>query len=407
MLTRVHPARLILALAGVFLMATIAWYALFSPQSVTAAVEGCDQDQAMLDSKIECWLGIVRDTLRDDGLAEAMRVFREIYDTQPAFANSGCHRHAHRVGDMVYYEHFLAEQDLTKIEFPPETGSCGFGFFHGFLEHLIQDHPSAEFITETCDYLDATLTPTMGDMRITCYHGSGHGLALATAERVPMDAWGEASVFIDEPLQVCESLPAASAEEIEECQEGVFNVLVDWMETDEYGFSYDANAAFALCEAQPRNRQHACYYEMAMKVDRASGFDPRGIARIAESIESTEFRDTVFKVGVGGLVQHVIADGTHEDIFSKCTELARHFMEQCAASITDGLFEHGRPRFEYEGAREFCSSEIVRTHAADRACWKAFAGKLRRFYDDETARVQCTIIPESYRQELCAQHNLI
>lgn len=406
-MTKKTAIRTVTGLAGIFAIAGLMLYALIVPESVAAGATACDRNERTTDGKIECWMGIVRETLRNDGLAEAMRAFREIYDTYPVFANSGCHRHAHRVGDMVYYEHYLGEQDITKIEFPPETTSCGYGFFHGFLEHLIQDNPDAEFITETCAHLDETLTPSMGDIRITCYHGSGHGLALATAATVPQSEWGNPGAFVDEPLRICESLPEANAAEVEECQEGVFNVLVDWMEIGEYGFAYDVDEAFALCAAQPERWQPACYYEMAMKVDRAGGFDPRGVARIAESIGNPEYRDMVFNVGIGGLVQHIASDGTHEGLFEKCGELNEHLVRLCVIAVVEGLFEHGRPRFEYEVAKEFCLSDVVAAHSVGASCWDAFASKLRRFYNADMAREQCASIPEPHRQELCSRYGLL
>ena len=371
----------------------------FIGTSVERTAQDCDLVHSDDDSKIECWMDVIRGELQNNGLAPAMKTFRQIYDAYPFFANSGCHRHAHRVGDMVYYEHYLAFNDLTKIDFPPETTSCGYGFYHGFLEHLVQDNANPKFIDTTCTYLHQRLGSTMGDIRATCYHGSGHGIALAKAGDIPNAEWGKATVFIDKPLDICEALSKATSYETDECRQGVFNVLVDWMETKEYGFSYDDKHPFAICNTQPERRKFACYYEMSMKLDRVADYDPRNLAKVLKTVSIARFRDTGFRVGIAGMVQHVVGVNGQDDIFAQCSELNDAYVGMCAQSIVSGLFEHGRPRAEYEAAHAFCSSKPVIDRGVEKLCWEEFSARLHRFYQNDEGRKLCNMVPEAYRTQ--------
>ncbi|MBI4093702.1 hypothetical protein HY417_01955, partial [Candidatus Kaiserbacteria bacterium] len=243
---------------------------------------------------IDCWYGLINAALEHDGITGAMEVFSKIYEQQPLFASTGCHKHAHFVGDQVYYKLYRGTNDIRAIDFPQSSTACGYGIFHGFMEHLIQDNPDIPFVTEICTYLKERYSTVMGDIGTICYHGSGHGLMLAEAERVPKSGWGLVSFFTSTPARTCEALPEASSREIEECREGVYNVLVDWMEQTQYGFAYDEKNPFRICETEPRAWHQACYYEMAQKLDRVSSRDPVLLATLVSRIQDPFLRDMSF-----------------------------------------------------------------------------------------------------------------
>ena len=364
------------------------------------ASKACIGDENNNASHIDCWYDLIHDTFTESGLQSAMRAFMYIYETQPEFASTGCHRHAHRVGDAVYYEQYVPVQSLDAINFPQETTACGYGFFHGFIEHLIQDHPTSEFITDTCQHLTDRLADRMGDIRITCYHGAGHGLMLAQAEMVSRSEWGQVLSFVQVPLLQCEALPEANESEIEECKEGVFNILVDWMEIDDYGFTYDTESPFAVCDQFKQKHQKACYYEMAQKIaGLVSDSDPVEIAEFISSVESDELRKMSFTVAVAGVMQSVAALGPdgYMPVLERCVLLSDDLLGACLRSVANGLFEHGSPQEEYKEAVGFCHSPIVQATSVSEVCWRTVGAKLYRFYPSNKREDICRSFPLVYR----------
>lgn len=377
----------------------LVWPYVFLERSLSSC-ESANTDK----EQIECIFRIIESEFERGGIVSAMTVFSEAYDRFYSFASSGCHRYAHRVGDLAYYHDYLANPDLAAMEFPQETTSCGYGFYHGFLEHLIQDHPTAAFVGQTCEYLRARLSEQMQDIGTTCYHGSGHGFTLAEAERVPREQWGDIDAFTAEPLASCEKL-SANAREIEDCKEGVFNVVIDWMAEKQYGFEYDVAQPFETCDALSENNVKACYYEMAQKLDGVSDRDPVRMVEILRDARE-EYVLLAFRVGIAGIIQQTVADNEpYESTLARCATLEQRFFQACVESIVAGLFEHGVPQEEYKKPLQVCEEDVVVRGSAQDVCYRTLAQRLKRFYEPARLRELCVLIPQQDRAH-CATTGL-
>ncbi len=354
------------------------------------------------DMQTECVFRVIDKELRDNGSVAAFASFAHAYEMFPAFVAAGCHRHAHRLGDMTYYGLYVGEEDLDAIDFPEETTACGYGFYHGFLEHLIQDRPESNFVTQTCEYLTKRLSGQMRDIQLTCYHGSGHGFILAQSEKVPKDRWGDLHAFTDVPVRQCDELPKATASDIEQCKEGVFNVIVDWMAINQYGFSYNSKTPFVICDSVILSSRRACYYEMAQKLDYASERDPVRMERITNQISDTSLRLMAFQVGIAGLVQNIIVQHGEEDIITKCATLNESTREACIEAVVHGLFEHGMPQEEFQRPLELCALSSIQNTGKQSFCYATIVNHLKRFYTPERSLELCKKFPTDFR-EACEQ----
>lgn len=356
------------------------------------------------NTQVECIFRAIEKELGEHSVDSAMQIFATAYDEFPAFLQVGCHRQAHRVGDLMYFKRYLVNPDLDAIDMPQSTTACGYGLYHGFMEHLIQDHPDANFVTETCEYLQDRLGGKMRDIRTICYHGSGHGFELAESERVPRRLRGNVEAFTTRPLAECERLPKATIAEKEQCKEGIFNVLVDWMELGDHGFTLDKTNLFGVCDGVPTASQMACYYEMAQKLDGAGERDPQKIVGIVSRIKNEEFRYMSFRVGIAGIIQNVIGQPEgYQKTLEQCIELPEEYYRRCLESIVHGLFEHGEPQREYVKALDVCRSQSLREKGSEEFCYTKVAGRLPRFYTDTQIGKICTEFPEPYRQLCIAQ----
>lgn len=348
------------------------------------------------DQQIECIFRIIEKRLTSAGVDAAFKTFTKAYEQFPAFVQTGCHRQAHRVGDLAYYRLYVGNEDITRLDLPQSTTACGYGFYHGLLEHMTQDHPSAAYVTKTCQYLTEKLEPNMEDIRMTCYHGSGHGFTLAQSEKVPKSQWGNVAAYTALPLKECEALSDANKRDVEQCKEGVFNVLVEWMEIRQFGFEYNLTRPFAICDSVGKADVKACYYEMAQKLDGLAERDPIKMAKIVAPIKNTALRTMAFQVGIAGIIQNVIQSGGQYAVLEQCQKLPEDLYTECLRSVLHGLFEHGLPQQEYVQALEVCKA----LQANQSSCFDDVSQRLRRFYTVEKSLAICNEFPTEF-QESC------
>lgn len=351
--------------------------------------------------QVDCWLQITFDKVRANNLAGAFLLFERMYDTYPYFGSSGCHQHAHKIGDTSYYELYLSEgRTLQTMDFPQETTSCGYGFFHGFIEHLIQDRPEPAFVTQSCEYLRDRLSATMGSIAIICYHASGHGFIMAKAGRLTEKEWGNALAIVPEPLRACESIPVASEREIEDCRQGVFNVISDWMALNDYGLHFDFTDPFAVCNALQRSWRHACYYELGMKLGGEHKDDPEKAVDMVQSITDPQLREVALGVMVAGMMQRQAPLDGYKAVFESCTRIENNeLFRVCIYSAASGMMEHGSPGKEYEKLVPTCALPILDVREGSRICYRSFFARLSKFYPPEKKASICKLVAEKYQEE--------
>lgn len=353
--------------------------------------------------QIECIFRAIERELIDHGMSPAMALFSRAYADFPTFVAQGCHKQAHRVGDIVYARLYTPEQGMDVLDFPQETTACGYGFYHGFLEHLVQDRPDPVFVDAVCSRLDERLSGQMDAIRSICFHGSGHGFALAHAETLPRSAWGSVRAFTVEAAANCDKLTQADRRSKEECREGVFNVLVEWMSLNQYGFTFNKNQPFRACDAGPKNLLSACYYEMAQKLDGLADRDPVKLADIVAPIQDGRLRLMAFQVGIAGIVQNtILEEGASERVLSACATLSREFFSSCLENYIHGLFEHGAPQEEYLRALEVCELDAIDEAGLTSKCFTSVAERLPRFYTPSQQKRICERFPQEFR-ETCAR----
>ncbi len=363
--------------------------------------DACAVQFAQAEEQIGCWYRVIEEAINTESIDDGMKVFSYVYENFTPFIESGCHRHAHKIGDIVYYGQYLANPDIDAIDFPQSTTACGYGFYHGFLEHLVQDNPDSAFVTDVCTTLGKKYGATMGDIQLTCYHGAGHGFMLAEIEKQEKQYWGNIPVFSKRPVELCNGLPEAREGDREECRQGIFNVIMEWGEVKNYGFSYEKEAPLAVCHGLSAGLLHACYYEAAQKFDGVAQKDLARAWRIAQA-ESPEHALMILNVAVAGVVQQTIADDSYAAFGKGCTTLPTGPKSGCIESIVNGLYEHGAPTEEFKRALAFCQLDYVQNDPdASEACMRAFVQRLPRFYTPDRIVGEVCPLLEGKPRETC------
>jgi len=364
----------------------------------TASIEACSTTELQEVLQIDCWYSVLRDVFDNEGTQRAFEVFVEIYDGYPVFANSGCHRHAHRVGDMAYYYDYLTHKDLSKVAFPKNASTCGYGFYHGFFEHLVQDVPDLDFVTRTCEFMADILLENAPAIQQTCYHGTGHGLVLAIADELLKPEEWSLQAFTYKPLKFCDSLPKAREKDKEDCRQGVFNVIVDWMADGEYNLSYNLKEPFAVCDIYENVYKPDCYYEIAQKLDKASDFNTVNMVTLVQQIKDPSLQNMAMSVGMAGIVQHDPL-GEKSMLLGECLGIPDSLQDACVVGLLGGLVEHGIEG-DYITAINFCELEMP--SEVRKACYEELQNKLLRFETESTVVGMCD--SEVLTKGYCAFH---
>ncbi|MCE9549079.1 hypothetical protein K8Q98_01635 [Candidatus Nomurabacteria bacterium] len=84
--------------------------------------------------KYNCWRDELENILNRKGLSASFDVLAVLYETEPDFV-SECHGYTHELGEKAY---FLFSR-YKNIEMTPKASYCGYGFYHGFIETML-DH---------------------------------------------------------------------------------------------------------------------------------------------------------------------------------------------------------------------------------------------------------------------------
>ncbi len=365
--------------------------------SYERSASACNEKFQDTDGRLTCWLNIVEKEVKVGGIERAFRIFTHLYEKYPEFGASGCHTNAHAIGDTAYYEIYVARnQSLQEYSFPLSTKSCGYGFFHGFIEHLIQDNPETEFAVQTCTYLHERYGAEMSQLENICYHASGHGYMQAEADRMSTDEWGNVARLIRRPLVSCSKFTNATPRQREECREGIFNVVSDWMIAKNFGLSFDAQTALRLCDTLARVDQRACYSEFAMKLYPVLQDDPVKAAAYADTLQRKEFSIVAFNVMIAGMMERKVPRDTYGEVFSACTKLTETYFETCVRSSVGGMMAHGSPGTEYERVLIACENAHLIDRNGRAFCYSELTNKLNRLYPHEERQRICDLFPEEY-----------
>jgi len=350
------------------------------------------------DQKVECVFEIIRDEMVTSGVGAGMEVLARAYELIPTFATTGCHLYSHRTGDVAYYQLYVGTENLEAIDFPQSTTACGYGFYHGFLEHLTQDDPTADTITRTCEYFRKRLGADLRDIAPICYHGAGHGLMLAQAERLSRVQWGNTVAFVKGPAATCASLSEASTGEIEQCEDGLFTMLVQWMVEEENGFAMDWENPLTACRALPQNLLRACYAEVSQKLAQVTDNTPAVAVELVKTIPAS-YRLNAFSTGVAGMVQFQLNMGKgYEEALARCLIVESSYIAPCIQSVVGGLFEHGSPQQEYVKTLELCADSRIAQGGLAGFCYDRVATILGRFYEPNHRKQICGEFPPAYRE---------
>ncbi len=344
-------------------------------------------------TKGRCWEETLSDALETRGIAGAFKEFSRLYKTDTDFIRSGCHVHAHRIGDEFFQAYASKLRKLEGIELPVETMSCGYGFFHGLFEHFFRKYPDVELARAICDDLDSRYSKTIPLIRINCFHGAGHGLI---ADPPDPSSWGNPKSLVAGPLALCAQI-SHIPDESHACIDGIFNVVSSWMGDAKYGMSIDAADPFWLCESVPDVAKESCYYEQIMVMSEMENRDLLAITRkyVAPIADPQIARLVMFSLAAS-FMQKDVALADHAHMLVNCRNVPAGLKERCLEGVLNGFKGHGEPGNEYNKALAFCALPQM-TREEQQVCYPYLVRILWELYPAQKVLSLCSMIPSEYR----------
>lgn len=314
-----------------------------------------------LSLKITCWNEYLRTQISQRGVAAAFVALKQVYNADPEFVSYGCHGAVHEIGEAAY----AVYQEEGDLALDADTGVCGYGFFHGFMEQLLYDNPNLDNAREFCDGLTAKLGGELRGIRTNCFHGIGHGMV--EEDPLPEYYWGNLGALVDPALEVCSRISPERGE-VRECADGAFNGLMRFMVYDKYGFEYNENDPLTWCDRYRDNEIffESCLFESAQHF--ASQVINYDIARIVPFIEGYDesLQSMMVRTVVAGMLQRDIVREDNSDYFSRCWVLPTDALQQsCLGGVLNGFIAHGEPGNEQQKAKQFCESPQATKEQAD------------------------------------------
>jgi hypothetical protein len=200
------------------------------PNNFNKIVVACSNESG-LTIKESCWTDALAKTLKDQGLDKAFDLFTVLYDSEPNVPKS-CHGWTHVLGKAAFD---LYDKDKSLI-LRKEVSYCGYGFFHGFMERLIQSTGDLKQAKDFCSYASSQLGQNARGTYQNCIHGIGHG-------SVDIDnpaLFGNFQAMANSGIVRCEPI-FTDSEELSLCLDGVFNSMEQNTYLSEYGLKLNSN----------------------------------------------------------------------------------------------------------------------------------------------------------------------
>ncbi len=358
----------------------------------------CSLSPTLTESEREqCWDNAITVAVETKGVKAGLDILHQLYKSDPYYVQYGCHKHAHQIGEVAYSV-FLKKPVLDSLNLSSEeTTSCGYGFWHGFLEHLIRDNPSIQFGRQFCSDLVKKYSTQAPNINITCYHGMGHGFMPDPPDKT---VWGKAKEMVLRPLQLCDQVSITNnANEIGQCHQGVFNVLADWTGASRYGLKPNLEDPLGLCaKFDVYEYKYSCYYEFGMRISAIADDDiTKAAVLFVNKIPEDNIASMIIDSAMASIIERSISKINYDNFITSCQNLQDRLKQGCLTGIVGGLMAHGEPGLEYVKTINFCKSKLLEDKYIDN-CYHNLSQKLKIIYSKDKMALICETLDEKYRK---------
>ncbi len=304
-------------------------------------VDSCS-NLTLLANKKQCWEEKIENVLKDDGVDAAFDLVDLLYKNNPQFA-SDCHSYIHLVGQTGYQ---LFSQN-RQIKLSAKASTCGYGFYHGFMETLLIVGKDIKEAGRFCEWAKKQVGGT-NDVEGACFHGIGHGLT----EDHDKKSWLSENELVDKALGICEEV-TRDEYMINRCASGVFNVLAIKYNSAALPLNKQDPLGFCKTQTKPYFKK-PCFEEMNTTLISISRSD---IIAAAKYLDEIEDQYALFAMrSLAGVVGMSFKDNSYDLQIQNCRKLPSRLRLSCIRGFVGGLIEGQTPNTQEIKALAFCSS---------------------------------------------------
>lgn len=338
------------------------------------------------DQKTKCWEEQLETTIKTQGLEEAFNLYTKLFLSDPIFAEN-CHGYTHTLGEAAYLK-FANNEDFPVTQ---QVAYCSYGFFHGFIEAMMQKTGNLKDAERMCQYIDKKLagqTDTLG----ACYHGIGHGVTDGSDAR----AYGDPLALIKPGLELCDKVGKDEYDH-KICGTGVFNALAIMYSDPKYKLKLNRDDPFWSCRQQSKAYfKHACYDDFKTLIMTITSNDFLKAARFIEEIEEDSYAQDAMDNLATYYVYYLLKNKDYSDPINECHSLQQRLQASCIRGLGAGFMTAGIPDKEYVRALEVCSSPLITQEERD-GCYQRVVRLIQQRYNPEKYKVICQTIDEKYQ----------
>jgi hypothetical protein len=338
-----------------------------------------------------CFQEKITTILKEQGLDKALDKMSELYDSDPVFKGS-CHSVAHALGKAAYH---LFEKGKD-IHLTAKTAYCSYGFYHGFMEEMLQVSGDFQEARDFCAKAGEMLSTETAYAEGACYHGIGHGTVDGSDPR----DWGDPKAIVSPGLDMCDKVDSKEPH-FYRCASGAFNSLAIIYMGNQYGLKSHVEDPFSVCERWSDYRiKNPCYQEMNMfAMSIAENSLAKGI-KLVEKIKDPVYAKLAM-TSLSGVAPSRFTDTAvdFKRTVDECHAARADLIVPCIEGVPSGIMEFGSPGKEYVPALEFCRSDSLLENER-LECLKTVFGGVRAYYSTEKQASICSSVEKKYK-DIC------
>lgn len=299
----------------------------------------CDKDDQT--EKKKCWENAVENVLAKYGIDTSFDLVDFLYKKDPLFA-SDCHSYIHLVGEKAYQVFSKNEQ----IKLSLKSSTCGYGFYHGFMETLLLSGKNINQAGEFCNWAEKQVGGK-NDIKGACFHGIGHGIT----DNHDKKSWLNENELVDKALAICE-LVTKDEYMINRCASGVFNVLA--IKYNSSSLPLNLSDPLAFCKEQTKYYfKKSCFEEMNTMLISISNKDLLTAAKYLDEIEDQYALEAMRSLT--GVVGMSYKSNEFDLQIQNCRLLPARFHLPCIKGFASGLIEAEALNSQAVRVLSFCS----------------------------------------------------
>ncbi|MBI3577154.1 hypothetical protein HY086_03910 [Candidatus Gottesmanbacteria bacterium] len=339
--------------------------------------------------KKQCWQFEVEKFLGRGDIAGSLTLIASFFDKDPSLSET-CHGLTHTIGKHAFAL-FAKGESFALNE---KTTYCSYGFFHGFMEALIQHGSNISVAQQFCDRIGEKLAKTSPDARYACFHGIGHGWTNVHDPRL----YGNERAMVGPALALCQRV-ARQKEELLRCATGVFDSISISYYNKQYGLTMKRGDPLWLCQEQEEQFKEACYRDMMPAILWLGDHDLTKAAPYVERFVEKGYVGVAIQTLASDSMRYVMdrQEVGYWEYLLFCRSLPQSLYPSCIKGLTTGVMEFGIPQRAYVLGLAICKSVELKKNERD-TCFSEVLRYVANRYPQEISRSICKKIEDAYQQ---------